>query len=203
MKGEIRDMGMINPEKYYKETMRRKPSAIIKKFFANGYNEKLQGNTALDLGCGAGNDTEFLISKGFKVTAVDCEENVRDILKSRNINSSDLNIVIDDFSKTELPKVDLVVANFSLFFINDNLQEFMRRILKDNINSEGFFVGNFLGKEDDWSKKRTTVNKEELLEYFKDYDIMYFSEEKYYRDGAISDRNKFWHIYTVIARRHN
>ncbi len=194
-------MNMINSEEYYKKTIKRKPSVLIRNFFINKYNEKLQGNLALDLGCGAGNDTEFLLSKGFKVTAVDCEENVKDIIKNRDMNTDNLNIIIDDFSKIELPKVDLIVANLSLHFVKDNFQEFIENLLKNNIKSKGFFVGNFLGKEDDWCKKNTTVNKEELLDYFKNFDIIYFSEEKYYKDGAISDKNKFWHVYTIMAQQ--
>lgn len=26
-------------------------------------------------------------------------------------------------------------------------------------------------------------------------------EEKYYKDGAVSDKNKFWHVYTIMAQR--
>lgn len=191
---------MKNPEKFYKETMGKNPSALIRKFFMSNYDKKLQGNLALDLGCGAGNDTEFLLSKGFKVTAVDCEETVKNIFESRNMKSNDLNIIIDDFSKIELPKVDLVLANFSMHYVKDNFQKFINDILNKTIKSKGFFVGNFLGKEDEWNKILTTVNKEDLLNYFKDYDILYFSEEKYYKDSA-SKKNKYWHVYTIMAQK--
>ena len=62
-------MKMNNPKKYYEATMNNKPSALIRQFFINNYNQKLQGNVATDLGCGTGNDTAFLLDKGFKVTA--------------------------------------------------------------------------------------------------------------------------------------
>lgn len=142
-------MKMNNPKKYYEATMNNKPSALIRKFFINNYNQKLQGNVATDLGCGTGNDTAFLLDKGFKVTAIDQEEQVNEIIK--------------------------------------------------NINLKGFFVGNFLGKEDDWNETRTTVYKEKLLEYFKDFEMVYFSEEKYYKDTA-NGKSKFWHVYTIIAQ---
>ena len=58
---------MKNSKEYYKVTKNNPPSGLIRRFFTNKYNEKLSGNTAIDLGCGVGNDTEFLISKGFKV----------------------------------------------------------------------------------------------------------------------------------------
>lgn len=191
---------MMNPEKYYKATMKNNASALIRNFFMYKYDKKLKGNTALDLGCGVGNDTEFLLSKGFKVTAVDCEESVKDIFKNKNIKSNNLDIIIGDFSKIELPSTDLVLANFSMPFVEENFQEFIENLLNKNINPQGFFVGNFLGEDDEWSKMRTMVNREDLKKYFKDYEILYFSEEKYYRD-SVSKKNKYWHVYTIMAQR--
>ena len=190
---------MDNPNEYYKATMNKQTSRLIKIFFNNKYNQKLTGNIAVDLGCGTGNDTEFLISKGFKVTAVDSEEQVKEILDSKNIDKANLNVVIGDFSKIEIPKADLILANLSLFFVKDNFDEFLNNLL-ERINDKGFFVANFLGKEDDWNGSKTTMEKEKLLDHFKAFNINYFSEEKYYKDTALG-KNKFWHVYTVIAQK--
>ena len=189
---------MNNPKEYYKATMNMQVSGLMKKFFNYKYNEKLTGNKAVDLGCGTGNDTEFLISKGFKVTAIDSEEQVKDILDRKITDRTNLNVLIGDFSKIEIPKADLILANMSLFFVKDNFDEFIKKLLQ-KVNEKGFFVANFLGKEDDWNESKTTIKKEKLLDYFKDFDINYFSEEKYYKDTALG-KNKFWHIYTVIAK---
>ena len=86
----------------------------------------------------------------------------------------------------------------SLFFVKDNFDEFIKKLLQ-RVNEKGFIVANFLGKEDDWDGKRTTMEKEKLLEYFKDFDINYFSEEKYYKETAFG-KNKFWHVYSIIAQ---
>lgn len=190
---------MNDNKKYYEVTKNNKPSGLISKFFAFKHNEKMTGNTAIDLGCGAGNDTEFLISKGFKVTAIDREKEVKDILESKNLDKDNLNILIDDFSKVDFLKADLILANMSLFFVTENFGLFLKNLL-EKVNGKGFFVANFLGKEDDWNGKRTTLEKEELLGYFKNFEINYFSEEKYYKDTALG-KNKFWHLYTVIAQK--
>lgn len=92
-----------------------------------------------------------------------------------------------------------MLANFSLFFVKHNFEELIEKILK-SINVNGFFVGNFLGKEDDWNKTIPTVDKEKLLDYFKDFEMSYFSEEKYYKNTAIG-KNQFWHVYTIIAQK--
>ena len=87
----------------------------------------------------------------------------------------------------------------SLFFVKDNFNIFITNMLK-SINENGFFVGNFLGKEDEWKETFTTVEKEKLLDYFNGYNIFYFSEEKYYQDTA-RKKNKYWHVYTIIAQK--
>lgn len=191
---------MRNAKEYYQNSlMHNKPSALLLKFFQNGYNESLDGNVAIDIGCGTGNDTIFLLEKGFKVTAVDSDNQVKEIVENRCGNNESLDIVIGDFSKVKLPEADLIFANFSLFFVKENFDVFMKNLL-EKVNKNGFFVGNFLGKEDDWIKSKTTVEKEELLSFFKDFKIHYFSEEKYFKDG-LTKKNKFWHVYTVIAQK--
>ena len=192
-------MKMVDSKKYYEVTMNSKPSALIRKFFINKYNQRLQGNVAIDLGCGTGNDTTFLLEKGFNVIAIDEDEQVREIFENKNLNKENFKLIIDDFSKIKMTNGDLILANFSLFFVKENFDEFIMEILK-NINSKGFFVGNFLGKEDDWNKTKKTVEKEELLDYFKEFEIFYFSEEKYYKDTA-TGKKKFWHVYTIIAQQ--
>lgn len=191
---------MRNAEKYYKESvMFGKPSLLLLKFFQKGYHEKMTGNVAIDIGCGAGNDTLCLLKKGYKVTDIDSDAQVKELLENRSENNENLDIVIGDVSKVELHKADLIFANFSLFFVRKNFDNFMKKLLS-NINQNGFFVANFLGKEDDWIKSKTTVEKDELLAYFKDFKVYYFSEEKYFKKG-IAKKEKFWHVYTVIAQK--
>ena len=193
------ELGTKNFKDYYKATINNQPSVLIKRFFINKYNEKISGDTALDLGCGTGNDTEFLISKGFKVTAVDDKEEVKEIFENKNIDKNKMNLIIGDFSKTDLPEADLILANMSLFFVKDNFNIFLKKLL-GKVNKKGFMVANFLGKEDDWHGSKTTIDKEELLKYFIDFEMHYFSEEKYYKETALG-KNKFWHVFTVIGQK--
>ena len=57
----------------------------------------------------------------------------------------------DDFSKISIPKADLIFANFSLFFVKINFDLLMENI-QENINKNGFFVGNCLGEDDERKK---------------------------------------------------
>lgn len=191
---------MKNATEYYQNSIKRdKPSRLLADFFRLKLDKNLKEKNAIDLGCGAGNDSIFLLEKGFKVTAIDSEPQVSEILSKRVKNTQNLNVVIDDFSKVKLQKTDLINANFSLFFVKKDFKLFIKNVL-DNINKNGYFVGNFLGKEDDWKKSKTTVEKDELRNYFSKFKILYFSEEKYYKD-SLTKKNKFWHVYNIIAKK--
>ena len=71
-----------------------------------------------------------------------------------------------------------------------------------SINTNGFFVGNFLGEEDDWNKnkKMTFLSKERMIEYFKDFEIKYLAEKKYIKDTVLEGK-KNWHVFEIIAMK--
>lgn len=194
--GEI----MKNATEYYQNSIKRdRPSRLLADFFRLKLDKNLKEKNAIDLGCGAGNDTLLLLEKGFNVTAIDSEPQVKEILLKRARNEQNLNVVTGDFSKVQLQKADLINANFSLFFVRKDFDSFIKNVLQ-SINKNGYFVGNFLGKEDDWKKSKTTVEKDELFNYFSKFKILYFSEEKYYKD-VLTKKNKFWHVYNIIAQK--
>lgn len=56
---------MENANEYYENSIKQnKPSSLILIFFYSKYNDDLEGNIAIDLGCGSGNDTLFMLDKG-------------------------------------------------------------------------------------------------------------------------------------------
>ena len=86
---------MKNATEYYQNSINKnKPSLLLSRFFKLKLNEKLQGNTAIDIGCGAGNDTIFLLNKGFNVTAIDNEPQTKDLIEERVPNKENLEIII-------------------------------------------------------------------------------------------------------------
>ncbi len=103
--------------------------------------DKIPKNQALDLGCGLGQYTKYLIDKGFNVTSADISIEVLNRLK-RNIQEA--NIKELDMIKP-LPfkdnSFDLVFANLSIHYFDSEttikLLKEIRRILKEN----GYFIG--------------------------------------------------------------
>lgn len=69
---------------------------------------------------------------------------------------------------------------------------------------DGYFVGNFFGLNDSWSKikeQMVFLSKEEVLELFNNsFEILEFNEIE--KDGITAlGKMKHWHIYNVIARK--
>ena len=193
---------MKNSEEYYNKTKGNNPSGLLKTFFFMNFDKELKGKTAIDLGAGAGNDAKFLLEKGFKVTCIDKEEKSKDIIMSQITQNENLKFELQEFENIKLHKADLIYSCFSLHFCNpEKFNDMMNEII-NNINTNGFFVGNFLGEEDGWygNDKMTFLLKERALDYFKDFEIKYYAEKKYVKDAVIG-RKKNWHIFEIIAMK--
>lgn len=187
---------------YYEKTLSNTPSKILKKFFDLNLENTMQSKVAIDLGCGAGNDTIYLLNNNYIVTAVDKEKSVIDLIKNRISDTSKLDFIITPFENLKLPKTDLIVSNLSTFFCKPEYFNSFCNEITSNITKGGYFVGNFLGKDDEWNyiSTRTFVDKEQLDTIFKDFDILLFEENKFNKPTA-EGKMKFWHIYQIIARK--
>ena len=141
---------MKNSEEYYNKTKGNKASGLLKTFFLMNFDKELKGKTAIDLGAGAGNDAKYLLEKGFKVTCIDKEEKSKEITMSQITQNENLKFELQEFENLKLDKADLIYSCFSLHFCNPNKFDNMMNEIINNINTSGFFVGNFLGEEDGW-----------------------------------------------------
>ena len=143
---------MKNIEKFYGNTKNALPHDNIKKFI------KMETKTgdAIDLGCGAGRDTIFLIKNDWNVTAID-REDTKDIIES-NLNIKELKrfkFVCQNFENIQLDKNDLIVSNFSLPFCSKNyFNDFWNKII-NSINN-----GRILCRKFFWNKRFLGVNKQ-------------------------------------------
>lgn len=160
---------------------------------------------AIDLGCGAGRDTIYLIKSGWKVLSID-RENTSEFISSK-LNNEELekfNFKCQEFENIELDKNNLLVANFSIPFCNkEHFDEFWNKIA-NSILKDGFFVGNFFGLNDSWAKMKDQMvflSKKQVLELFENlFDIIEFNEVE--KDGKTGlGKMKHWHIYNVIAKK--
>lgn len=191
---------MKSIEKYYDNTTDAMPNYTVKKFI----KLNVEPGNAVELGCGAGRDTLCLIKNGWNVLAID-RENVesRIVAKLSEEELKQFKFSKQKFEYIELEKNNLVVSNFSLPFYNKNNFTELWNKINDSILKEGYFVGNFFGNNDEWKNTKeemTFLTKEQVIELFKDFDIIEFKEiEKDAITGL--GKMKHWHIFNVIAKK--
>lgn len=108
-------MTMEDIKKYYENTKNLLPHPMVKKII----NMNIKPEKAIDLGCGAGRDTIFLIKNGWNVLAID-RENTEEIIGSKLDNEEINKFRFDNqnFENIELEANNLLVANFSIPFCN-------------------------------------------------------------------------------------
>ena len=189
-----------NTEKFYDNTKNMEPNYTVRKFL----KLNIEPGNAIELGCGAGRDTASLIKTGWNVLAID-REDVESRITARLSKEEQKNFKFSNqkFESIKLEKNNLVVANFSLPFCNKNNFKELWNKIDESILKDGYFVGNFFGDNDEWKNKKeemTFLTKEQVLELFKDYEIIDFKEvEKNALTGL--GKMKHWHIFNIIAKK--
>ncbi len=191
---------MGNIEKFYDNTEDAMPNKTVKRF--------IELNTAvgngIELGCGAGRNTVYLIKNGWNIIAIDREDVGERIAKRLNNEEIErFKFRKQDFESLELEKNNLIVANNCLPFCNKNKFEELWDKIKKSISYKGYFVGNFFGVNDSWNeirKEMVFLAKEQVIELFKDFEIIEFKEvEK--DDFTGLGKMKHWHIFNIIAKK--
>lgn len=118
---------MDNIDKYYENTKNALPHQNVKKFIE--MNTKT-GN-AIDLGCGTGRDTVFLIKNNWNVLAID-REDTRELIETK-LNEDELQkfkFLCQNFENIELEKNNLIISNYSIPFCSKKyFQEFWNKVI--------------------------------------------------------------------------
>ncbi|MEP1487751.1 MAG: class I SAM-dependent methyltransferase [Algibacter sp.] len=162
---------------------------------------------AIDLGCGNGIDTFAMLEKGFDVLAIDKDSNAQ-LLLQKQISPKDmvrLNFQNSSFENLdELPSADLVNASFSLPFCHPHQFEKLWLNILNCISPEGFFCGHFFGPKDSWSSNSdmTFHNLQAVKKLFEGFELLYF-EETAKNGKTLSGKEKFWHVFHVVAKKHH
>ena len=131
---------MDDIQKYYENTKNALPHPMVKKIV----NMNIKTENAIDLGCGTGSDTVYLIKNGWNVLAIDKEDTEQFI--SSKLNDEEIKRFRFDsqnFETIQLERTKLLVANFSIPFCKkDCFNQFWNKIV-DSILKERIFCRKF------------------------------------------------------------
>lgn len=165
----------------------------------------------MDLGCGAGVDALYFLSKGWNVLAVDAHtEYLSAVREEMPIElQKKLDICQMAFEQLHIEKaVDGIIANLSLPFCNPRYFDAMWKEIVRSIKPSGIFSGVFFGNRDDWAKfmqeERTFHTAEQVKILFHGFEIINMDEEEW--DGVCCGEDgqaipKHWHIFRVVAKK--
>ena len=161
---------------------------------------KYKVDSAIDLGCGSGNETVYMVKNGIKVLAIDRQLN-QDFILNRLSDSEKQLISFKEssFEDVELPKTKLLTAFFSIPFCNPNNFDELWTKIYNSIEDNGYFVGQLFGDRDAWNvvESINTFSIDKVKEYLKNYNIIKLEEIEYVRESD----NKMWHFYDIIAQK--
>ncbi len=159
---------------------------------------------AVDLGCGEGRDTLELLRRGWRVLAIDGEEEgIKRLLVRCKINSHLLSTQVVCFENLILPKpVDLINASFTLPFCTPEYFPNLWKEIVSSLRSGGRFCGQLFGERDSWavytSMNHHTRTQVETL--FKNFETEMLLEEDHPGKTA-TGIEKHWHIFHIVARK--
>lgn len=157
-------------------------------------------DNAIDLGCGSGNETVYMVKNGIKVLAIDRQLNQDFILNRLSDNEKKMiSFKESSFEDVELPKTKLLTAFFSIPFCNPNNFDELWTKIYNSIEDNGYFVGQLFGDRDAWNvvESINTFSIDKVKEYLKNYNIIKLEEIEYVRESD----NKKWHFYDIIAQK--
>lgn len=144
-----------NKEKYYNITKNAKPHLNVLNFISLNVSP----GKAVDLGCGAGRDTIELLKNNWSVLSIDKEDTESIIREQLNQKESE-NFKFKKcfFGEMNLPKVDLIVANFSLPFSKKELFSGIWKNITNSLSDERVFCWKFFGRKRYMGKNKRKLN---------------------------------------------
>jgi SAM-dependent methyltransferase len=136
---------------YHRATLHREPRPLLRA--ACDILGPGEARTAIDLGCGSGDDTLALLTGGWSVVAIDSQSTGLDLLRGRVPAGSArrLSIVRASFADVTLPPAHLIHAGYSLPFCAPGDFRGVWAGIRRALAPAGIFAGQLFGLRDSWA----------------------------------------------------
>jgi len=173
-------------KRHVEKPMRHHVEPIIEK-----YVDKASVGKALDIACGVGRNTHFLVDKGFEVDAVDLSDyalsQVRDDMKITKIEED-----LDTYT-LQTNKYDLII---NINYLNRRFFPQIKEALKSAgiVIFETFIVAH--GDFNNPSNPEYLLRKNELLHTFIGLDIIYYEEK-----DEVNLRGEKIRVASLVAKK--
>ena len=194
----------VDWENYYSKIDGRPPRPLLRSALSlYSAQTKDSPRQAIDLGCGDGTDTLFLLENGWQVLAIDGEAKAFDRLQAKVPDELKEKLLtqVARFEEATLPLADLIYASLTLPFCHPvHFAELWQKI-EQSLGRNGRFAGQFFGVNDSWAENRhmTFHTRAEVMDMLTQFEIEHFDEED--KPGRSASGPKHWHIFTVIAQK--
>ena len=155
---------------------------LVEWFEKNNFESR--NKTALKIGCGLGDDAEFLSQKGFSVTAFDISKSAIEWAKERFKNTK-VNYIVADLFKIEESlkntRFDFVVESYTLQVLPKKLRKEAIAIIANLVKNDGILllITRARNKNDDEGQMPWPLLKKEILEFEK-HQLEIVSFEDYF-----------------------
>jgi tellurite methyltransferase len=158
---------------------------------------------AIDLGCGDGTETLWLLARGWMVVAVDAAPEAIARLRAAAMPGDALRLTthVTSFHELEFPDADFVFAALSLPFCAPHEFDGMWPRVERALRPQGIFAGHFFRPHDSWADRpdMTFQTRDELERLLAGFDVHVLREED--EDGQAVSGPKHWHVFHVIASK--
>ena len=189
---------------YYKAVAARPPRDLLRQTmhrFPQGGNAS---RLAVDLGCGAGNETMALLDAGWSVLAIDQQPealaHVRALVTPDQ--TSRLTLQVASFADIDLPPSDFIWASVSLPFATPGNFPIVWKKILAALKPGGRFAGDFFGPRHAWSG-RDDMNfhtADQVRALCRSLHVEYFISEEGEKITATKGP-QHWHAYAIVGRK--
>ena len=187
-------------DNYYKATLDRP----AREFLVNNIKRFQAPGGAIDLGCGAGGASLYLLGQGWQVLAVDGQEAaIRTLLEKVPVELAPrLKTLVLPFEELSIPNADLIWAGRSLPFCHPDEFDRLWGKIAAALRRGGRFMGDFFGPHHAWANRSemTFLSKEQVISLCLDLELEYLVEEEGEAQTVLNGM-QHWHQFTVCARK--